>query len=276
MPPLAVVEDLDVVEHRQASCLERRPVVAGDELGLETGEEALGASVVVGIADRAHRRRDASLAELATEGQARVLDAVIGVVDETGTGPTPADRHRQCVADELGPEMVGDAPADDPPAPGVADGGEIEEAGPGREIGDVGDPEAVRTVPPELSLDEIGGEVGPRIADRRPDEAAAMDALQPGPAHQPGDPLAATVDAGGSQVGVDPWRPVRSPARLVGGPDPLADLGVEPGPGRRAAAAPGPVSARGDAEQPAHRCDRKASLLALHEPEHRQRVRSVS
>ena len=81
-----VVEDLDVVEHRGPGLGRARPGRAVDELGLEGGEEALGHGVVVAVADRAHGRRDAGLAQPPPEGEARVLASVVGVVDEAVAG----------------------------------------------------------------------------------------------------------------------------------------------------------------------------------------------
>ena len=62
------------------------PAVAIDELGLERREEALGERVVVGRPGRAHRGGDTGLGKPGAEGDARVLGAAIGVMDETGPG----------------------------------------------------------------------------------------------------------------------------------------------------------------------------------------------
>src|SRR5512145_2925030 len=75
---------------------------------------------------------------------------------------------------------------DDPAAPDVDDDGEVEEAGPGRNVGDVGDPELVRAVGLELPLDEIGRD-GRTVARRRHAEAPAGNASNAGLPHQPGD-----------------------------------------------------------------------------------------
>jgi hypothetical protein len=53
------------------------------------------------------------------------LAALIGVVDQTGVGLSARDRHVQCVDDEIGAHVIGDAPADDPAAVGVLDGDEV-------------------------------------------------------------------------------------------------------------------------------------------------------
>src|SRR5829696_3804316 len=51
-----VVETLDVLEDRRPGGLSLRPRVAVDKLSFESGDEALGHRVVVGIRYRSHRR----------------------------------------------------------------------------------------------------------------------------------------------------------------------------------------------------------------------------
>ena len=65
IPPLDVGEDLSV---RVAMVVEADSV---EELAFETGEKALGHSVVIAVPDRAHRGDDARLAAALGEGQVR-------------------------------------------------------------------------------------------------------------------------------------------------------------------------------------------------------------
>ena len=62
MAALAVVEGLDVFEHRELQLEPRWPAAAVDELFLEGGEERLGDGVVVRVATGADRDRDPRLA----------------------------------------------------------------------------------------------------------------------------------------------------------------------------------------------------------------------
>src|SRR5688572_25183667 len=73
----AVVERLDVLEHRGLELEPRWPAAAVDELLLERGEEGLGDGVVVGVAAGAHRDRDPGLPCGAAEGEADVLGALV-------------------------------------------------------------------------------------------------------------------------------------------------------------------------------------------------------
>src|SRR5215204_3488442 len=68
-----VVETLDVLEDRCPGGLSVRPRVTVDQLSFESGDEALGHRVVVGIRYRSHRREQACLSELAAELHRGVL-----------------------------------------------------------------------------------------------------------------------------------------------------------------------------------------------------------
>jgi hypothetical protein len=54
------------------------------------------------------------------------------------------ERHVERVKDEVGAQVRRHRPADDATAPRVEDNGEVQEAGPGRDVRDVGDPELIR------------------------------------------------------------------------------------------------------------------------------------
>ena len=69
-----------------------------------------------------------------------------------------------------------DPPADDAPCIGVDDESDVDEASPGGDIGEVGDPEHVWTWCPELTIDVILRARCGLVADRRADGLAADDA----------------------------------------------------------------------------------------------------
>ena len=56
-------------------------------------------------------------------------------------------------------------------------------------LGDVSDPQPVRGVDGELPVDQVGAGLGVRVAHRAAVPSAPVEALDPGLAHQPGDPL---------------------------------------------------------------------------------------
>ena len=81
------------------------------------------------------------------------MRTLMGVVDDA-LGPAPRQRHIEGVEHQPGLEVRDHGPADHPPAEDIQHDGEIEEAGPGREIGDVGNPQAVGRPGPEVARDQ--------------------------------------------------------------------------------------------------------------------------
>src|SRR5271163_276829 len=98
-------------------------------------------------AELIHRRgpwRSCEAVEFATLGvsDGDVLAASIAVVHEPASlhGPPIMESLFQSVQDEAGMRRPAHPPADDPAGIGVDDKGDIDEAGPGRDVGEVGDP----------------------------------------------------------------------------------------------------------------------------------------
>ncbi len=77
----------------------------------------------------------------------------------------------------------------------VFDEGEVAEAVPGPEVGDIGDPLLVRAGRREVALEQIAGSLRRLVRDRRAPLLATPRALEPFLAHQPGDSVTADVDA---------------------------------------------------------------------------------
>ncbi len=76
------------------------------------------------------------------------------------------------------------APADDAPRIGIDDEGDVDEAGPGRHIGEVRHPQRIRARCLELAIDVVLRTRGRLVADRGSDRLAADDALQTHGLHQ--------------------------------------------------------------------------------------------
>ena len=166
MTATRVVEAFEVVEHRHACLGLRAEATSVEQLALEGAEEALAHRVVVRVADGPHRRSDACLLAAHAEGDGGVLAAVVGMVDDAARLAL-RDRHVQRLDDDVGLEAGGHRPADDATAPDIEHDGEVEEAGPGRHVGDVRDPELVRARGGEVALDQVVGRATCGIANRR-------------------------------------------------------------------------------------------------------------
>lgn len=116
--------------------------------------------------------------------------------------------------------MVGELPADDHPRVHVEDECRVQPALPGRYVGDVGEPQLVRSVGNEPTLDEIGGPGRGVVRDRGELSTASLHTTQTDVGHDPGHGAAGDHRALASQLFVDAAWPI---ARIVRCPHP-ADL----------------------------------------------------
>src|SRR5579884_1131167 len=119
VPAMGVVEALDVVEDgrsRLGACPEDVPL---EQLTLQGGEPRFGDGVVKAIAATAERRHNACLLTPRPKGNARILAAVVRMVNHAGGGTPIPERHVQGREHELGPKMIRHGPADDLPTEDV-------------------------------------------------------------------------------------------------------------------------------------------------------------
>ncbi len=103
----------------------------------------LGERVVVAVADAADRGLDAGLGEALGVADRDVLHAAVAVVDEAAAlhGAAVVQRLLQGIEDEAGMGRARYPPADDAPGEGVDDEGDVDEALPGRDVGEVRHPQ---------------------------------------------------------------------------------------------------------------------------------------
>src|SRR4029450_11579208 len=92
----------------------------------------------------------------------------VGVMYQAWGGVALGDGHVQGVQDQLGAEMVGHRPADDPAGERVEDDGEVEPALTGALLGDVSDPQAGGSWGTELGRDQIRGRGRGRVGGGSP------------------------------------------------------------------------------------------------------------
>ena len=86
-------------------------------------------------------------------------------------------------------------PTDDPPGAGVDDEGDIDEAGPGRDIGEIREPQTVWSGSAELSVHAIQRTESRLVADRCPQRLAPDRPPKAHIPHQPGDRAASDAEA---------------------------------------------------------------------------------
>src|SRR5918998_1709286 len=101
----------------------------------------------------------------------------------------PNGCHAERIGDEFGAHVLGDGPADDELGIGVHDRGAVDLALECGVLGDVGDPQPVRLGDGEVAVDQVRGGLCVRVAEGAAAASPPVEALDPGVAHQPGDPL---------------------------------------------------------------------------------------
>src|SRR5687768_3928341 len=98
MAPSWVVPTLDPGEQGCSRLGLALPTAPVDQLAFEAGEEALGHGVVIGVPDRSRRGPHAHFAATAAKGDAGVLAALVGVMDDHWQCFAPSDRTHATAA----------------------------------------------------------------------------------------------------------------------------------------------------------------------------------
>src|SRR5918994_7262367 len=106
-------------------------------------------------------------------------------------------------------------PADHPPAAGIEDEGQVDEALSGADVGYVRYPQPVGLLCGEVPPDQVRGGLLKRYSVGGPHPPTAQTAPKLRPAHEPGDPLPAATDADGSELGMHPGSSVGGAAVAV-------------------------------------------------------------
>src|SRR3984957_2154983 len=166
-PP--IVEPVHPLESCELDGLEVAPrSTSMDDLSLVEAVNRFGEGVVVRVADAAEGRLDPSFGETLGVLDREILDAAIAMMDEAAAagGPSVMERLFESVQDEARMRCPAGSSANDPPRVGVDDEGDIDEAGPGRDIRKIGQPQTVRRGSVELSVHMIRRTGGPPCAQR--------------------------------------------------------------------------------------------------------------
>src|SRR5258706_12931091 len=143
----SVVEPVDPFEGGELDGLEVPPWSAPvDQLGLVKTVDGFGEGIVIGISDAADRRLYACFSQALGVFDRDVLAAPVAMVHEPAAMDRPSIMQGllQCVEHEAGVCRARHPPAHDPAGIGVDHKGDIDKAGPGRDIGEVGEPEDIR------------------------------------------------------------------------------------------------------------------------------------
>ncbi len=126
VPACRVVEALDIIEHVRLRVIARSICLPADPFGLHRREETLHWRVVPDVARPAHRAGDAIVGHQPLELLARVLAALVRVMQQgVGFSASP-DRHHQRIGHELSGHRVAHRPSDHAAREQVDDGSDVE------------------------------------------------------------------------------------------------------------------------------------------------------
>src|SRR5438309_8022125 len=182
--------------------------------------------------------------------------------------PARPQRHLQGVEGEIGAKRAGGLPADDAPAEDVDHEGDVHPPGVGLHVGEIGDPEMVRSDCSMLTVDEISRTLACRVGPGGVNLLATHDAADVETAHQPLNRAAGHVNALAPQL-----RP-----HLVGAVDPAVlrpdpphldlELLIAARPSRRRSTPARVVRGRGDLQRATDRLDPEALSVGVEEGGH--------
>jgi hypothetical protein len=185
-------------------------------------------------------------------------------------------RHLQRVGYELGAHGLGHRPPDDPSGVGVLHGCEVEPPLPGPQIGDVRDPQLIRSVRPELPFNQIVGDPHTGHPDRGAPALDLHQARDPGLTHQPAHTPTRDADAlTEAQLGLHTARAIDAACALVDLGDPRGQPRIAQGPVARCPALPAVKAGAADAKHLTHHRDWETGPLRRDDPVCAHRV-SVS
>jgi len=163
--------------------------------------------------------------------------SLVGVMDHVDGAPL-RQCHVQGIEHELGFKIMAHGPADDAPREGIQHNGQVQEPGPGRDIGDVGHPEPVWRIGVEIPVDQIASRPHPFVPEGRTGSFSAADASQAHRFHQAFDTLSADMDAVIDEFSVDARRTIGLSGPRMDCPDPVCQGHVGDGTSRRQPVAP--------------------------------------
>jgi hypothetical protein len=123
-----------------------------NDLCLEEAVDRLGERVVITVADAADRRFDAGLGQALGVFDRQVLRSAIRVMHQARSRPSLMNGLFQGIQDEPGVGRAAHSPSDNAAREGVDDEGDVDEALPSGDIGEIAHPKHVRRRHAELAV----------------------------------------------------------------------------------------------------------------------------
>ena len=166
----------------------------------ERGEETFTHRIVIAITNRPRRRSHAGLSTSLSEGDRGVLSSLIRMMNHSSR-PSLRDGHIKSQEHELRTKMCLHCPADYAAAKNIDHHREIKKSRPGRNIGNISNPESIRRLCSKAPLDQIRRGSRLQTAYGRLHSSATCHPNQTGARHQSGDPFLADWGAGLLEIG---------------------------------------------------------------------------
>ena len=224
-----------------------------DEFGFQRMEEAFHRGVIVAIGPAAHRGFEAGGLQDLTVLCRGVLNAAIGMMDQTRARPLFLDCHPQRSQGQFDAQMICHCPAHNAAAVQVEDRRQIQPSLTGLDIGDVGKPDLIARGGREVAAKQIrgdwkamatiGGAAAPGLCH---DGSNAMVA------HLSLDPAAACTMPLRSELDMNPRAAIAAMAVAIDPLDVRQQLAIGNGPRAFRTRPPSVVAGRRDLEHTAH------------------------
>src|SRR5215469_1945187 len=142
MTAARVIPAFDEIEHRHARLDLGLEAATLEQLAFERGEKALAHRIVETVAHRTHRGPHPGLLAALAEGQRGILAALIRMMNHAIRASLPECQVER-LEHQLSTQIGLHRPAHDPAAENVEHHGQIEEAGPGWDIGYIRHPQTI-------------------------------------------------------------------------------------------------------------------------------------
>src|SRR3954447_23443018 len=246
-----------------------------DHLGLVEAVDRLRERIVKTVADAADRGLDARRSQALGVANRDILHPPIAMVHETATldGPARVQGLLERVEHEAGVRRPAHPPADDATGIGIDHEGHVDEARPGRHVGEVGDPEHVRARGLELPVDAIEWARRGLVADRGPHRLAPHGPLQAHGPHQARHRAAGDPDSLPAELAPDLADAVDAEVLREDAPDLDGQGRVASGSGRPLAGISAPsgvgvIGRRGDRQHAADRLHPVDGAMLVDEGDH--------
>jgi len=153
MSPASIIPTFDPFKDRQLRFGLRAKGAPIEQLTFQSGEKRLGHGVIVGIADRTDGWHDAHFSAALAEGEARVLRAVIGMMDDTLLRPALCERHVDRREHQLGFQMILHRPADDFARASIQHDRQEQKSHSTRTVRNISHPEPIELVDLKVAID---------------------------------------------------------------------------------------------------------------------------